>query len=96
MPEPEPDPEPEPAQPVGDAGAPFLGTWHGVSMEMEGMAISFSYLDMVMDITFYADGTVTIFDGEETDTGVWRVESGVAILQDAQITLQDDGSLWLM
>ena len=96
MPEPEPEPEPEPAQPVGDAGAPFLGTWHGVSMEMEGMAISFSYLDMVMDITFYADGTVTVFDGEETDTGVWRVESGVAILQDAQVTLQDDGSLWLM
>ena len=98
MPEPVPEPEPEyePAQPVGDAGAPFLGTWHGVSMEIEGMVFSFSELDMMMDITFCADGTVTVFDGEENDTAVWRVESGVAILRDAQFTLQDDGSLWMI
>ena len=93
MPTPEPTATPQPAQPVGDAGEPFLGEWQGVSMEMAGEAINLADLDMTMTVTLNADGTVLLFDGEDTDEGVWTVSDGVAYIDGTQLTLTDDGLL---
>ena len=95
MPEPEPEPEyePEPAQPVGEAGAPYLGEWYGVRMEMEGMALSFSEMGMVMNLTFHEDGTAELYDGEESVTSSWSVVDGAAIVDGLSCILLDDGTL---
>ena len=93
MPEPTPEPMPEPAQPVGEAGAPFLGEWYGVRMEMEGMALSFSEMDMVMNLTFREDGTAELYDGEESVASTWSVVDGAAIVDGLSCILLDDGTL---
>lgn len=95
MPELTPRPTPEPARPVGAQGAAFIGEWRGVSMEMEGARLSFSDTGLVMDMTFSEDGTVAVFDGEETDIGVWRVEDGMAVVDAMRGAIQDDGTLSL-
>ena len=95
MPEPEPEPEnePLPAQPVGEAGAPFLGSWIGATMEMDGMALSFSDMGMVMNLTFHEDGTAEMYDGEESVTSTWSVVDGAAIVDGSSCILLDDGTL---
>ena len=95
MPEPEPEPEnePLPAQPVGEAGAPFLGSWIGTTMEMEGMSLSFSDMGMVMNLTFHEDGTAEMYDGEESVTSTWSVVDGAAIVDGSNCILLDDGTL---
>ena len=93
MPTPEPTATPAPARPVGAEGEPFLGTWSGVSMEIEGTEYSLTEFGMVMELTFSADGTVTLFDGEETDAAAWYVEDGAAIVDDMPAILQPDGTL---
>ncbi|MGN0183737.1 MAG: leucine-rich repeat domain-containing protein [Aristaeellaceae bacterium] len=95
MPEPEEEPEyePQPAQPVGEAGAPFLGEWTGARMEMEGMALSFSDMGMVMNLNFHEDGTVELYDGEESVTTSWSVVDGAAIVDGSSCILLDDGTL---
>ena len=95
MPEPEEEPEYEPqdAQPVGEAGAPFLGSWTGVRMEMEGMSLSFSDMGMVMNLNFHEDGTAELYDGEESVTSTWSVVDGAAIVDGSSCILLDDGTL---
>ena len=93
MPTPEPTATPAPARPVGAEGEPFLGTWSGVSMEIEGTEYSLTEFGMVMELTFSADGTVTLFDGEETDAATWYVEDGAAIVDGMPAVLQPDGTL---
>ena len=95
MPEPEPEPEnePLPAQPVGEAGAPLLGSWIGATMEMDGMALSFSDMGMVMNLTFHEDGTAEMYDGEESVTSTWSVVDGAAIVDGSSCILLDDGTL---
>ena len=95
MPAPTPAPTPEPARPVGAEGEPFLGEWHGVSMETEGMVLSFTDFDMVMVLTLNEDGTASVYDGEELDTTVWKVEDGLAVVQSARGSIQADGMLCL-
>ena len=84
---------PAPAAPVGDEGASFLGTWYGQTMEMEGSTFSLADFGIVMQLTFNEDGTVTLFDGEEEDTGAWTVSGGVALIDGTQAVLQADGTL---
>ena len=95
MPEPEEEPEyePQPAQPVGEAGAPFLGEWYGTTMEMEGMSLSFSDMGMVINLTFHEDGTAELYDGEESVTSSWSVVDGAAIVDGSSCILLDDGTL---
>ena len=95
MPAPTPAPTPEPARPVGAEGEPFLGEWHGVSMETEGMVLSFTDFGMVMVLTLNEDGTASVFDGEELDATVWKVEDGMAVVQSARGSIQADGMLCL-
>ena len=95
MPEPEsaPEYEPQPAQPVGAEGEPFLGEWIGASMEMEGMALSFSEMGMVMNLTFHMDGTVELYDGEESTMTSWSVVDGAAIVDGSSCVLLEDDTL---
>ncbi|MDY4138803.1 MAG: leucine-rich repeat protein [Eubacteriales bacterium] len=84
---------PAPAAPVGDGGAAFFGTWYGQTMEMEGSAFSLADFGLVMQLTFNEDGTMTLFDGEEEDTGTWTVSGGVALIDGTQAVLQGNGTL---
>ena len=93
MPEPTPEPTPEPAQPIGEEGAAFFGTWNGVSMEMDGSTISMADLGMTMVLTLNADGTATMSDGEEEDASAWAISDGVASMQGATMTILEDGTL---
>ena len=95
MPEPEAEieAEPEPAQPVGEAGAPFLGAWTGATIEMDGSTFNLSDFGMEMVMTFHEDGTVELFDGEETSSGTWKVEDGAAIVDGMACIILDDGTL---
>ncbi|MBQ2700114.1 MAG: leucine-rich repeat domain-containing protein [Clostridia bacterium] len=81
-------------QPVGSQGEPFLGVWQGQTMEAEGFTMNFSDLGMVMEVTFYADGTLTFFDGETTETLPWTVVDGEAdILGMSRLALDEEGRL---
>ncbi len=92
---PEPEPEPIVAAPVGEAGAPFLGTWYGISMEMGGDVYALSDFGMTMVLTLNEDGTAALFDGEENDTAAWMVSDGVALIDTMVGTLNEDGNLYL-
>ena len=95
MPEPTPEPTPEPAQPIGEEGAAFFGTWNGVSMEMDGSTFSLADCEIVMTLTLNEDGTMTLFDGEEETEGTWTVSDGVAMIDTMQAAVQADGTLRL-
>ena len=86
---------PAPAAPVGDEGAPFLGTWYGQTMEMDGSTFSLADFEIVMNLTLNEDGTMTLFDGEEETEGTWTVSDGVAMIDTMQAAVQADGTLRL-
>jgi len=81
--------------PVGPEGDPFLGLWHGVSLEDAGENVTLSDIGLVMDFSFNADGTVEIWDGEYTETGVWYVDGGTVDVMGAVGAITEDGSLCL-
>ena len=93
MPTPEPAATPAPVVPVGEEGAPFLGTWALEAMEMDGTVFSAADLDMVMELTLNSDGTASMFDGETTDYTTWFVADGAANVDGSALTLTDDGRL---
>ena len=93
MPTPEPTATPAPAVPVGPEGEPFLGTWIGQSMDMEGSVISLADFGIVMNLTLNEDGTLVMFDGEEEEASTWSVSGGVALIDGTQVVLQADGTL---
>ena len=95
MPTPEPTATPAPAVPVGPEGEPYLGTWIGQTMDMEGAVISLADFGIVMNLTLYEDGTMILFDGEEETEGTWTVSDGVITVDSMQGVLLDDGSLSL-
>jgi len=87
--------EPEMPEPVaiGEEGKLFFGLWNLQYMELEGMILEAADLGMVMDLTLNEDGTVSVFDGETTEMGVWTLRDGVAELMGMALTLTDDGRL---
>lgn len=95
IPEPETTPESEPltAEPIGEEGAAYFGTWYGTTVEMDGEVYSMADFGMNMQIILNADGTAEFFDGESTDIGVWTFSDGMAYLDTMQMTVTDDGVL---
>ena len=101
MPTPEPAATPEPAMPVGEEGAAFFGTWHGVEMDMGGKLMKLSDLDMVMTLLLCEDGRMLISDSDTIDASLaeegdwlnWRVENGTAISKEGSMTITEDGRL---
>ena len=57
------------------------------------MALSFSDMGMVMNLTFHEDGTAEMYDGEESVTSTWSVVDGAAIVDGSSCILLDDGTL---
>lgn len=102
--DPIPAPEEEPETPIPgldvEAGADYLGRWKGISMEMEGTAVSLEELGMSVELSMNEDGTAQLIMDGEGDTMLWYVEEGTAYmgtcLEDAvQALIKEDGTLYL-
>ena len=94
-PEPVATPEPIVAEPVGEAGEPFLGTW-ALSQVVIGDE-AYAAADIGMDkmrFTLNADGTFEM-PGEdgESQAGAWKVSDGSALLIDMVFSFAEDGRL---
>ena len=93
-PTPEPVVTPAPAQPVGEAGEPFLGSWTVTEITMGGETHAASEFGMEMGITFNADGTALMRNADgSTGEMTWSVVDGAAILDGVRLTLAEDGTL---
>ena len=93
MPTPEPTATPAPAMPVGEAGAPFVGSWYCTQMEIEGTALDPSALGLEILLTLCEDGTVEMTMDDETDCGTWYVQDGAAVVDGMVLTTGEDGTL---
>ncbi len=97
MPEPTPAPTAAPAVPVGDAGAPYVGTWSAVTLEMDGESYPMSMMGAEMYFTLNADGTAESYDGEITESGVWTIENDTIVIGGIEgvmpITVSETGEL---
>jgi len=79
---------------VAGTAEDFVGFWNASVMEMEGMTIDVAEMGMVMDLTINADGTITVFDGESAEEGIWTLTDGkVDIMGEMQLALTEDGRL---
>ena len=81
------------ATPVGEEGAPFLGTWNLTSIVMEGETLDPALFGMSMTLTFNEDGTVVSDDGWEPYTTTWAVSYGSAVIEGDILTIGEDGLL---
>ena len=81
------------ATPVGEEGAPFLGTWNLVSITLEGEALDPALFGMTMTLTFNEDGTVVSDDGWEPYTTTWFASYGSAIIEGDVLTIGEEGQL---
>lgn len=93
MPTPEPTATPAPAVPVGEAGAPFVGSWYCTQMEIEGTALDPAAMGLEILLTLCADGTVEMTMDDETDYGTWTVQDGAAVVDGMALTAGEDGTL---
>ena len=71
------------AVPVGEAGAPFIGTW---TMDMGGMA---------MNLILNQDGTCAMEMFGEAEPGVWSVIDGKANVMGDELYIDEQGRLIL-
>ncbi|MGN0741630.1 MAG: leucine-rich repeat domain-containing protein [Candidatus Fimadaptatus sp.] len=90
-----PTPTDAPSAPTTATGdiTPFLGTWLGDTLEMDGSELSLSDFGMTMEMTIYADGTAVCFDGEETSYTTWTMNGDALDIEGMTVTLTDDGRL---
>ena len=83
------------AEPVGEDGFPFLGTWELTKLVTEGEEIDPSLFGMTMTITFYDTGLVTSDDGLEPYTTTWFVSYGNAVVEGDILVLDENDQLIL-
>ena len=81
--------------PVGEEGAPFLGTWSLEMIDLGGMQMDPALLGMTMTLTFNEDGSAVSDDGMDVETLPWAVENGAAIVDGMALTINEDGKLIL-
>lgn len=87
------------AEPTGTIAASsaeeFFGEWKGETMVMESGTFALADMMMVMDLTINADGTLTLFDGAETDTAPWTFADGYITAADGmvELSLMENGQL---
>ena len=81
------------ATPVGEEGAPFLGTWTLASLIMEGEELDPAFFGVTMTFTFNEDGTVVSDDGMEPYTTTWSVSYGSAVVEGDILSIDDEGRL---
>lgn len=87
-----PTPTPEPTatpMPTIDVPAEYVGTWYGVSVEMDGMKLPLADLGMDYMVTIYEDGRLSQrMDGEE-ETSCCTLEDGVLMTDGTPLTVAD-------
>lgn len=89
------------AIPVGAAGEPFVGQWHGAEIKIGSETYSFADFGIVMTLMFCEDGRMVVAESDNIDMSLvgdgdwipWRVENGVAIGDNSVMTIMDDGRL---
>lgn len=81
--------------PVGEAGAPYVGTWYGTKMLLDGDEYDMAEFGMEMILTLNEDGTAVLADSDEEDFTVWAVENGMVVLDTIIGILNEDGQLCL-
>ena len=90
-----PTPTDAPSAPTTATGdvTPFLGTWLGDTLEMDGSEMSLSDFGIEMEMTINADGTAVYFDGEETVSSPWTMEGDALNIDGMTATITEDGRL---
>lgn len=81
------------AEPVGEEGEPFLGTWELTSLIVEEEVLDPELFGMTMTIIFYDDGLVTTDDGLEPYTTTWVVSYGSAVVEGDILTIDENDQL---
>ena len=81
--------------PVGEEGAPFLGTWMLETITFDGESFDPALFEMSMELIFHADGTVISVEDGEAITSVWAVEDGAAIVDGMPLTINEEDQLIL-
>lgn len=81
------------AEPVGEEGEPFLGTWELTSLIVEEEVLDPELFGMTMTISFYDDGLVTTDDGLEPYTTTWVVSYGSAVVEGDILTIDENDQL---
>ncbi|MDO4739133.1 MAG: leucine-rich repeat domain-containing protein [Eubacteriales bacterium] len=91
-----------PVAPVGGDGeaiavyaeqSDFVGLWFGSEMVVDGEAIALADIGMTIEINMAMDGTITLYDGEAAESGVWSVVDGAADIDGMLLRLMSDGTL---
>lgn len=81
------------AEPVGDEGEPFLGTWELTSLVIEEEVLDPAAFGLTMTITLYDNGLVTTDDGMEPYTTTWSVSYGSAVMEGDILTIDENDQL---
>lgn len=89
-----PAPQEAPVFAAQSAAVPegYLGTWYGVSMDLEGTLYALSDLGLDAMLTINADGTVTLTMNGDVDSTQCTVQDGVLMLDGVALRIED-GSL---
>lgn len=89
-----PAPQDAPVFAAQSAAVPegYLGTWYGVSMDLEGTLYALSDLGLDAMLTINADGTVTLTMNGDVDRTQCTVQDGVLMLDGVALRIED-GSL---
>ena len=75
--------------PVGEDAEAFLGLWTLTSVDMDGMTLDSALFGIDMKVTFNADGTAEVEDGEEITSGAWTAADGGVRMDDIFLTLNE-------
>lgn len=81
------------AEPVGEEGDPFLGSWELTKLITDGEEIDPALFGMTMTITFFDTGLVTTDDGLEPYTATWFVSYGNAMVEGDVLVLDENDQL---
>ena len=87
------DAQPPEAVPVGEEGAPFLGTWVLESITFGSEVFEAELMGLGMEVTFHADGTVVTSEYGVSAASVWAVENGAAIVDGLPLTINEEDQL---
>ena len=90
--EPAPEPVTVPDEETFDA-APYLGTWHGVSVISGGSVIDPAAIPFELSMTLNEDGTGVLVFSMPDEGGTWEVRDGQMYYKGFPLYLLDDGSL---
>ncbi|MBQ4580567.1 MAG: hypothetical protein IJA83_07880 [Clostridia bacterium] len=81
------------AQPVGEAGYPFCGTWVLEAIIADGETYDPAILGISLEMTLSSDGLCTSSDGMDVYTTTWYEAYGNAMVEGDVLILNEEGKL---